>query len=138
MLDFPTRQENLQWALARSSQTASGDIDIISVIDGEASELLGIFDGKTGNAYLVGANREEPPAVLNVGDVQEDETGQLKALQEQGNYLRVCRWDRMSSSKSGISFRTLPQCGCGGYLGTPKFFETFAEMSAYVFCMFCL
>ena len=78
--------------------------------------------------------------MLCVGD-PNGTTGQLKARQPKGNYLRVCRWDRLAPDQvpaiqPDAVFRTLPQCGCGGYLGTPKFFSTFAEMSAYVFCNF--
>lgn len=32
--------------------------------------------------------------------------------------------------------RTLPQCGCGGYLGAPMMFDSFEEMLAYFFVVF--
>ena len=32
--------------------------------------------------------------------------------------------------------RTLPQCGCGGYLGAPMMFDSFNEMLAYFFVVF--
>ena len=141
MLDFPTGKPNLRWALVRSEEPGFDGCLIAAVADGGVSELLGRFDGETGNVYVLGAAPgDDEPAVLNVGDVAAS-TGQLKARQERGNYLRVCRWDRLDEAPAlepEAVFRTLPQCGCGGYLGTPQFFKSFAEMSAYVFCMFCL
>lgn len=143
MLDFPTGEENLRWALAQTQQQEKepNGCMIVAVVDGCISRLLGRFDAQTGNVHsLVTDASEDAPAVLNVGDVNGT-TGQLKSLQEHGNYLRVCRWDRIEQAPSiapDAIFRTLPQCGCGGYLGTPHFFKSFAEMSAYVFCMFCL
>ena len=32
--------------------------------------------------------------------------------------------------------QSLPQCGCGGYLGAPMVFESFIEMVAYFFVVF--
>ena len=141
MLDFPTGKPGYQWALVQSDAVDQEGCMIAAVVDGFVSELLGRFDGKTGNVRALGAaSQDDDPAVLNIGDVNGT-TGQLKALQERGNYLRVCRWDRLEEApelEPEAVFRTLPQCGCGGYLGTPRFFKSFAEMAAYVFCMFYL
>ena len=143
ILDFPTREENLRWALAqpRHQEESSHGCMIAAVVDGRVSQLLGRFDARTGSVHALETDADvNAPAVLNVGDV-DGITGQLKALQERGNYLRVCRWDRIEQAPTiapDAMFRTLPQCGCGGYLGTPHFFKSFAEMSAYVFCMFYL
>lgn len=141
MLDFPAREPNRRWALVQSEETGREGCMIAAVADDGVPELLGRFDAASGNVYAFGEGLgDDEPAVLNIGDV-DGSTGQLKARQERGNYLRICRWDRLAQTpelESDAVFRTLPQCGCGGSLGTPRLFKSFAEMSAYVFCMFCL
>ena len=141
MLEFPTGKPGRQWALVQSSAVERDGCMIAAVANGCVTELLGHFDAETGNVRALGASSQDgDPAVLNIGDVNGT-TGQLKVLQERGNYLRVCRWDRLEEApelQPEAVFRTLPQCGCGGYLGTPRFFKSFAEMAAYVFCMFYL
>ena len=145
-LDFPGRDESHHWALAGLGELEGGDCFVASVATsaagGESPEVVGRFHAATGNVLASGETPEtESPAVLCVGD-PAGATGQLKSRQPAGNYLRVCRWDRIVDdaakppSQPDAQFRTLPQCGCGGYLGTPKFFDTFAAMAAYVFCMF--
>ena len=141
ILDFPPREPGQQWALATSDELTGGDLLIASIPDDSAIEVAGRFSAQTGNVVASGeAEDSENPAVLCIGD-PAGMTGQLKARQAKGNYLRVCRWDRLVGDQvpaiqPTATFRTLPQCGCGGYLGTPQFFDTFAEMSAYVFCNF--
>nr|AHF25148.1 hypothetical protein [uncultured bacterium Contig1772] len=80
------------------------------------------------------------PAVRIVGDL-DGETGQVTVLQPDGSYRRYSRWDRInqgSPAQPDAILRTLPQCGCGGSIGMPKLFDSFAEMSAYFFCTFYL
>ena len=123
------------------NELENGDCLILSADDEGAHEVVGRFHAATGNVLAPGEpENTETPAVLCIGD-PAGTTGQLKARQPAGNYLRVCRWDRLAddqvpSFQPDARFRTLPQCGCGGYLGTPKFFDSFAEMSAWVFCNF--
>ena len=149
-LDFPCKAPGRAWALVGQGTMENGDC-VVALVDADAAngadartaalEGVGRFDGRTGNVFALDEDAAtHAPAVLNVGNV-DGATGQLKARQPAGNYLRVCRWDRLDTSPKlhpGAMFRTLPQCGCGGYLGVPKFFETFAEMSAYVYCLFYL
>lgn len=111
----------------------------------------GVYDGRSGHVYVCDdefvlelANAEEPmsaePSLLFIGSMRED-TGQLKVRQPEGNYLRICRWDKLSEDargKTGAHLRTLPQCGCGGSLGVPKLFDSFAEMCIYHYCSFCV
>lgn len=141
VLDFPTREPDRTWALVAADDAESGDCLIVGITGAGSRETIGRFQAKSGNVLAPGEDEStEHPAVLNIGGPDGD-TGQLKARQAKGNYLRVCRWDRLADDQvpalqPTARFRTLPQCGCGGYLGTPKFFDTFAEMSAYVFCNF--
>ena len=141
-LDFPARIEGAHWALAGLDEIAGGDCLIVQVGNDGSIEVAGHFAAKTGNVLAPGEPTDaRNPAVLCVGD-PAGITGQLKCRQPAGNYLRVCRWDRIVDDAAkpafqpNAQFRTLPQCGCGGYLGTPQFFDTFAAMAAYVFCMF--
>lgn len=113
--------------------------------------VVGYFDGGTGNAYACSGSVAESskdlqallagdPAVRFIGSL-DGNTGQLTVRQPEGNYLRICRWDRLSpetASKSGAVFHTLPQCGCGGSLGSPKVFDSLVDMVAYHFFAFYL
>ena len=113
--------------------------------------IVGYFDGRTGNAHACDNRVAEAPhnlqeltasdpAVRFIGSLDGD-TGQLTVRQPEGNYLRICRWDRLNPEtalKSGAMFRTLPQCGCGGSLGTPKVFDSVVDMVAYHFFAFYL
>ena len=140
-LDFPCKYEGKTWVLAEGAGER-GEACLIATAAADGSiEPMGRFDAATGNVLAPGEGACcDMPAVLNVGNVS-DATGQLKARQEAGNYLRVCRWDRLETAPSmhpNAQFRTLPQCGCGGYLGVPKFFDEFAEMAAHVYCLYYL
>lgn len=109
-------------------------VDIVS--NGKA---VGSYDLATGNVFAAFGQTDEP-AVLVIGKPDGD-TGQLKVRQPQGNYLRICRWDRISedtAAHSQATLRTLPQCGCGGSLGIPQLFDTFQDMSEYYFRAFYL
>lgn len=136
------------WALLGSAELCDGSCFIVDITDGTA-RIEGLFDGATGDVFacddataeevlITHSTGEIPPAVHVIGSLEGD-TGQVTVRQEQGNYLRICRWDRMDpsiSSLNGAILRTLPQCGCGGSLGAPKLFRSFAEMCAYNFCAF--
>lgn len=141
------------WALLGYGELADGSCFIVDV--GSAGEkdgndkseplVRGFFDGSTGDVFpcIDGSfepHRADGPAVHVIGSIN-DSTGQVTVRQEHGNYLRICRWDRVDSDSAllkGALLRTLPQCGCGGSLGTPKLFSSFAEMGAYHFCAFFL
>ena len=69
----------------------------------------------------------------------DDATGQLTIRQESGAYRRYSRWDRLDKGTPqhpDAVVRTLPQCGCGGYLGAPMLFDSMPEMTAYFFVVF--
>lgn len=112
-----------------------------------APRAVALYDDATGNAFrLDGAYdaahdpREsgEAPLVRIVGDLA-GQTGQVTVLQAEGRYRRYSRWDRISlttPNRPDAIVRTLPQCGCGGYLGAPMMFDSFAEMTAYFFVLF--
>ena len=72
--------------------------------------------------------------------MEDDETGQVKILQPDGHYRRYSRWDKIDESehpdRPNAVVQSLPQCGCGGYLGAPMVFESFIEMVAYFFVVF--
>lgn len=137
------------WRLVGYGQLDDGSCFIASDHDMEAGRASGFFDGKTGCVYacdvdlddgssLEAYRLEGEPAVRAIGS-PDGATGQLTVRQPAGNYLRICRWDRLEgdlAARAGALFRTLPQCGCGGSLGTPKMFDSFAEMSAYHFGAF--
>ena len=126
------------WALIDDGVSAAGNFLIADVTDG-SPRVEGRYDASTGDVFAGGAHTPgEEPAVHVIGPLAGD-TGQVTVRQEKGNYLRICRWDRLSPD-SGVEalLRTLPQCGCGGSLGAPKLFDSFAEMSAYHFCAFYL
>ena len=135
------------WALLGLGQLDEGSCYIVDSSDPERASIAGYFDGSTGDVFECAAVLDSPsdidrsePAVHVIGSL-DGTSGQVTVRHEQGNYLRICRWDRLDqniASLQGATLRTLPQCGCGGSLGSPKLFESLAEMSAYHFCAFYL
>lgn len=133
------------WLLAGLGELDGGSCYIVDASDGEDVRIAGFFEGSTGDVFACSGtdgtlDRDNGPAVHVIGALDAG-SGQLTVRQEQGNYLRICRWDRIDSSMAalqGAQLRTLPQCGCGGSLGSPKLFASFQEMCAYHFCAFYL
>lgn len=148
------------WVLLGSGELEGGSCFIAEAPEGGETRLVGYYDGATGDVFdcsdagelslppsggfdasiVSGLFAGREPAVHVIGPV-DGPTGQVTVRQAEGNYLRICRWDRMSpdiAALQGGELRTLPQCGCGGSLGAPKLFSSFAEMSAYHFCAFYL
>ena len=138
------------WALLGLWQLDGGSCYIVDITDCSKPVIRGYYSGPTGDVFecpACDANEALPapdvsgePAVHVIGSL-DGQTGQVTVRQPQGNYLRICRWDRIQSdmpAMQGALLRTLPQCGCGGSLGTPKLFGSFAEMSAYHFGAFYL
>ncbi len=109
--------------------------------------IVAFIDGTTANGYAAKEVAEhnqsnpceagEKPLVRIVGNLS-DTDGQVTILQEEGHYRRYSRWDRINPLPDHpyAVVRTLPQCGCGGYLGAPMIFDSFAEMTAYFFVVF--
>ncbi len=111
-------------------------------------EVIAFIDMSCGAAYrcdyTVSDTRPDPrdagdePLVKLVGDIAGD-TGQLVIKQPEGHWRRYSRWDRLPKppvTQPHAVVRTLPQCGCGGYLGAPMMFDSFEEMLAYFFVVF--
>lgn len=129
--------------VATNSAGTTESADTPNAPDARSARIVAFFDGETGDVFPCLDGRAEPhrddgPAVHVIGALH-DATGQVTVRQERGNYLRICRWDRVDSDApllQGALLRTLPQCGCGGSLGAPKLFSSFAEMGAYHFCAF--
>jgi len=127
------------------------DCYVVRQAPGEASEMVAFIDGETCFAYAMselpeGSDEDNPrdagvkPLVIITGDMDDDETGQVKILQPDGHYRRYSRWDKIDESehpdRPNAIVQSLPQCGCGGYLGAPMVFESFIEMVAYFFVVF--
>ena len=150
------------WCLLGAGQLPNGGCFVVDATNRENIQVKGYYDGETGDVFsfmqsalpaesfadrdektlfeLLAALRSYDPAVHLIGSL-DDSSGQLTIRQEKGNYLRISNWDRLASDAplfKGALLRTLPQCGCGGSLGAPKLFASFAEMSAYHFCAFYL
>ena len=124
-----------------------GDCRIVFAAPDGARETIGLVDGKTGFAYPVEETSDDPrlrdakPLVIVTGDL-DGPTGQVKILEDDGIYRRYSRWDKVDSNDfpdhPGAFLQSLPQCGCGGYLGAPTVFPSFAEMVAYFFVVFTM
>lgn len=128
----------------------SEDCYVVRQVPGETSEMVAFIDGETCFAYAMSelpeGSDENPrdagvePLVIITGDLADDETGQVKILQPDGHYRRYSRWDKIDESehpdRPNAVVQSLPQCGCGGYLGAPMVFESFIEMVAYFFVVF--
>ena len=153
---------NRTWVLLGLGELEAGGCYIADVTVPHDMRIAGRYDGSTGDVFACGFALDaasehachttdtsadadatahfEEPAVHVIGSLS-GQTGQITVRQEKGNYLRICRWDRVDATLptlQGAILRTLPQCGCGGSLGAPKLFASFAEMSAYHFCAFYL
>lgn len=139
--------DGLGYTLVEDDALDDGDCYIALVSPDGIAKVVALFDNATGNAFACGQS-EDPrvsdiqpaPDVRIVGDLG-GQTGQVTILQPDGSYRRYSRWDRVdhgSPAQPNAIVRTLPQCGCGGSLGMPRLFDSFAEMSAYFFCTFAL
>lgn len=82
--------------------------------------------------------RDETPLVTVTGNIAEDARGQVLIRQTDGHYRRYSIWSRINGTrvKPNAILQSLPQCGCGGYLGAPMTFDSFAEMTSYFFLVF--
>ena len=150
------------WCLLGADQLPNSGCFIVDATDRGKIQVKGYYDGEMGDVFdcaqaassaesiadcdeealseLLANLRHGNPAVHIIGSL-DARSGQLTICQERGNYLRISNWDRIASDAplfKGAQLRTLPQCGCGGSLGAPKLFASFAEMSAYHFCAFYL
>lgn len=139
--------EGRSYKLLNEGALPDGDFYVAPIDDDGNPQITALFDGATGNV-LACAPGEDPraldpqpaPTVRIVGDL-DGQTGQVTVIQPDGSYRRYSRWDRIehgSPAQPDAILRTLPQCGCGGSLGMPKLFESFAQMSAYFYCTFAL
>lgn len=139
--------DNRVYSLAEHEGLMKGDRYVTVAENGGTMQVKGLFDSAKGHVYACNCG-EDPrtssippsPAVRIVGDL-DGETGQVTVLQPDGTYRRFSRWDRIaqgSPAQPNAILRTLPQCGCGGSLGMPRLFDSFAELSAYFFCTFYL
>ena len=146
-LDCLADTQGGSWVLLEADKLNQGSYFIAQCENREDIRIAGYYDGETGDVFdcadataLWRPTPTDQPAVRIVGSIN-DASGQITVRQEEGNYLRISNWDRLAdaiSTQVGATLRTLPQCGCGGSLGSPKLFDTFAQMSAYHFCAFYL
>ena len=123
------------WSIADDADENGRQRITIAREDGK-TETVGFLDGLTGNIYTEAQG--ETPVILIVGNLS-GQTGQVTIRQDDGSYRRFSRWDRVKSgtpAQPAAIVRTLPQCGCGGALGMPKLFDSFAEMSVYFLLTF--
>lgn len=121
---------------------------LVSVDADGSKKVVAYLDGEEGAAYRCSRSAEDQnlppvspddePLVMTVGSF-DGETGQIVIKQPEGHWRRYSRWDRIEKAPPGqpsAVVRTLPQCGCGGYLGAPMMFDSFEEMLAYFFVVF--
>lgn len=143
--------DGLDYWLLEPTQSADdplSDAYVMGVDETGESRILAFLDGAQGMAYRcdapVDGTVQNPrdagaePLVKIVGDIDGD-TGQLVIKQPEGHWRRYSRWDRLAkppATQPDAVVRTLPQCGCGGYLGAPMMFSSFKEMLAYFFVVF--
>lgn len=124
------------------------DAYVAAVDEHGTQRIVAFVDGTTGSAYTCKhlgqtradnpRDRGEEPLVKIVGELN-GQTGQIVIKQAEGHWRRYSRWDRVSTApptQPDAVVRTLPQCGCGGYLGAPSMFDSFEEMIAYFFVVF--
>lgn len=131
----------------RADQASDPRADAYVVARGAdgSTQVVAFIDGKTGATYRceriaddTPVEHGEEPLVKMVGGF-DDETGQIVIKQPEGHWRRYSRWDLIKKApptQPGAVVRTLPQCGCGGYLGAPMMFDSFKEMLAYFFVVF--
>lgn len=138
----------LEHVLLTHDGRLDGDIFLASRDEHGTMNVIAYIDGATCNAYAcdtlpkadaaVPRDTGEVPLVRIVGSL-DDAMGQLTIRQESGAYRRYSRWDRLDEGTPqhpAAVVRTLPQCGCGGYLGAPMLFDSMPEMTAYFFVVF--
>ena len=143
----PTRNQERPFALVESDNLPSGDCYVGTIEPDGSIRIRGLFEGASGNVYACNAKSDDPregastPPTVRIVNGIGGQTGQVTVLQPDGSYRRFSRWDRItqgSPAKPDAILRTLPQCGCGGSIGMPKLFDSFAEMSAYFLCTFAI
>lgn len=137
-------------ALLYDGERAGRDCLIALVEPGGEREPFAFVDGETACVYPLGTGDGSPsasdprtagerPVVIVTGDL-EGETGQVKILEDDGVYRRYSRWDKVDPDDfpdhPEAYLQSLPQCGCGGYLGAPTVFPSFEEMVAYFYTVF--
>ena len=143
--------DGCSFALLRPAQAmddSHADAYLVRIDAAGEMSPIAFIDGSTGAAYRCACmppdgqpnprDAGEEPLVKLVGDV-DGETGQLVIKQPEGHWRRYSRWDRLPkapATQPRAVVRTLPQCGCGGYLGAPMMFDSFNEMLAYFFVVF--
>lgn len=141
------RSQERPFALVDSADLPPGDCYVAIVEPDGSKRVRGLFDAATGNVFACESEMDpRPPCpslspIVRIVGTLDGQTGQVTVLQQDGSYRRFSRWDRIdqgSPAQPDAIIRTLPQCGCGGSLGMPKLFDSFAEMSAYFFCTFGL
>lgn len=141
--------EGLSYALIAKGpeESTSGNAYLVGMAEDGDVQVLAFIDGAEGAAYRcesIAAEGDAPaasgaePLVKTVGSF-DGETGQIVIKQPEGHWRRYSRWDRMRKApptQPNAVVRTLPQCGCGGYLGAPMMFDSFEEMLSYFFVVF--
>lgn len=115
-------------------------LHIVAFIEDASLNVYAVKDEEGADVSSAAAPDVETayPLVRFIGQTT-DATGQVTIRQPAGNYRRYSRWDKVTHTLPNhpdAIVRTLPQCGCGGYLGTPMFFDSFAEMMAYFYTVF--
>jgi hypothetical protein len=127
----------------------SGQDVYVAAVDAKGEQrVVAFIDAATGAAFPCGQlgtkpgdnprDRGEEPLVKLVG-TPDEQTGQIVIKQTEGHWRRYSRWDKVTvapPTQPHAVVRTLPQCGCGGYLGAPSMFDSFEEMIAYFFVVF--
>lgn len=143
--------DGCSFTLLRPADTpddARGDAYLAQIDAMGNREVIAFIDMSCGAAYRCDymasdacpnpRDAGDEPLVKLVGDIAGD-TGQLVIKQSEGHWRRYSRWDRLPkppATQPHAVVRTLPQCGCGGYLGAPMMFDSFEEMIAYFFVVF--
>lgn len=115
------------------SRDPQGETSVVAFLDGASGAAHRRVEGSDDALDF-----EDEPLVKTVGDFS-GETGQIVIKQPEGHWRRYSRWDRIEKApptQPAAVVRTLPQCGCGGYLGAPMMFDSFGEMLAYFFVVF--
>lgn len=133
---------------AHSTDDANPDAYVVGIDAQDNMHALAYIDGANCFTYackqLPDSEHPNPkqageePLIKLVGELS-DKTGQIVIKQPEGHWRRYSRWDKLDkapATQPHAVVRTLPQCGCGGYLGAPMMFDSFNEMVAYFFVVF--
>ena len=122
-----------------------GDVYLVREESDRTLRPLALIDGMTACAYGCeggGASVQDwpdpraagkAPLVKVIGDIGQASSGQVLIHRGGGKYQRYSVWERAQANRlyPHAQLRTIPQCGCGGYLGTPRYFDSFPEMTAF-------